>query len=174
MSESIRKGDGISILGIHHVGVTVNDVEVAVRFWSALLGVEPLWRRRLDGPYLGRVTGYPGIHIEAAMLPLPGGGHMEILEYQISDRSTNPEATANPGNVHLCFHSDDVAAMFARAVELGARPVSEGPVEVTVGPNAGAVACYLRAPDGVTIEFFQPPPGHPGSPVGVPKFEHER
>lgn len=141
---------------LHHIGITVSDVDVAVRFWSALLEVEPLWRRRLDGSYLARITGYPGVHVEAALLPLPGGGNLEILEYQTSDRSVNPEATKNPGNVHVCFQTDDVAAMFARAVELGARPVSEGPVEVTVGPNAGAVICYLRATDGVTVEFFQP------------------
>lgn len=143
--------------GIHHVGVTVSNLDEAVRFWTAVLGVEPLWKRRLDGPYLPLITGYPGIEIEAAMLPLPGGGRMELLDYQ-TDRVTNAEATANPGNVHICLEVDEVQAAFDRAVEAGARPVSPAPVPISEGPHQGAYACYLRAPDGVTLELFQHPP----------------
>ena len=36
--------------------------------------------------------------------------------------------------------------------ELGERP---GPAAVTVGPDAGAKACYLGDPDGITLELFQ-------------------
>lgn len=148
----------VGVNALHHVGVTVSDISAAATFWASILGVEPLWRRRLDGPYLSEITGYSGIEIEAAMLPLPGGGHMELLEYQTEDKASNPDSTANPGNVHICVLTDDIEGMFARAVALGCRPVSKQPIPVSEGPNAGAVACYLRAPDGVTLEFFQRPP----------------
>jgi hypothetical protein len=37
--------------------------------------------------------------------------------------------------------------------------VSDGPVTVDGGPNAGARAAYLRIHDGVTLELFQPASG---------------
>lgn len=160
-------GDGDGAAGaaglrrLHHLGVTVADVGRSAAFWSAFLGVEPRWRRVLDGEYLGGITGYRGIHLDAAVIDLPGGDGavLEILEYLIPDKHPNPPDTANPGNVHICLAVDDIGAMRERALACGAVPVSPGPVEVTVGPNAGARACYLRDPDGITLELLQPPPG---------------
>lgn len=99
--------------------------------------------------------------MDAAVIDLPGGDGavLEILEYLIPDKHPNPPDTANPGNVHICLAVDDIGAMRERALACGAVPVSPGPVEVTVGPNAGARACYLRDPDGITLELLQPPPG---------------
>ncbi|CAN5841898.1 VOC family protein [soil metagenome] len=143
--------------GFHHVGITVADRDRSIRFWSTVLDVEPLWVQTLDGPYLGSIVGHPGIHLRAAMLPLPGGGRLEILEYLLDDRITNSVETANIGNVHICIETLDIDAVWARAVGAGASPVSPGPVDVTVGPNAGAKACYLRDLDGITLELIQSP-----------------
>lgn len=126
-------------------------------FWSCVLGFEPFWVQLLDGPYLGGITGYDGIHIKAAMLPMPGGGRLEILEYILDDRTVNSDATANVGNVHICLQADDIEACVTRAVAAGARRVGSGPLQITVGPNVGARVCYLRDPDGVTLEFITSP-----------------
>jgi len=144
-------------VGFHHVGITVADRDRSVAFWTCVLGVEPLWLQILDGSYLGAITGYEGIHLKAAMLPLPGSGRLEILEYLLDDRVVNSDATANVGNVHICLQADDIDVGVSRAVAAGARIVGSGPARVTVGPNAGARVCYLRDPDGITLEFIQPP-----------------
>ena len=141
---------------VHHIGITVRDVGRSVEFWKAFLGVEPRWRQILDGGYLGDVTGYQGIHLDAAVIELPGGTLLEILDYLTDDKSPNPDATANPGNVHICFETDDIDELWERALAAGARAVSPGPVEVTEGPNTGVRAGYLRDPDGITIELFNP------------------
>ena len=142
---------------IHHVGITVRDVDRSVAFWSAFLGVEPRWRQVLDAPYLGDVTGYPGINIDATVIDLPGGAILEILEYKHDEKTPNPPDTANPGNVHVCFQVDDIEAMWQHAIDCGASPVSPGPVLITRGPNTGVRGCYLRDPDGITFELFRPP-----------------
>ena len=144
-------------LRFHHVGITVADRDRSVAFWSCVLETEPLWVQLLDGSYLGGITGYQGIHIKAAMLPMPGGGRLEILEYLLDDRAANSDATANVGNVHICLQADGIEASVTRAVAAGARRVGSGPMRVTIGPNAGARVCYLRDPDGITLEFIQPP-----------------
>jgi hypothetical protein len=112
----------------------------------------------LDRPYLGRHVGYPGVEIDAAFLDLPGGTVLELLHYRIDEKVPNQEATANPGNVHVCLTVDDAPTAWARAVHAGARPlVADGPIEVDGGPNKGARAAYLRIHDGITLELFQPP-----------------
>jgi len=144
---------------VHHVGMSVADLDAALDFWRGFLGVEPRWRTVLDRPYLGRHVGYPGVAIDAAFVDLPGGIVLELLDYRVEGRSANPEATANPGNVHLCLEVADARAAWERAVAAGARPiVPEGPVDVDAGPNRGAHAAYLRIHDGITLELFEPPP----------------
>jgi catechol 2,3-dioxygenase-like lactoylglutathione lyase family enzyme len=144
---------------VHHVGMTVASLEAALAFWEAFLGVEARWRTVLERPYLGRHVGYPGVTIDAAFVDLPGGIVLELLAYRVDDATTLPEATANPGNIHLCLEVADAQSAWERAVSLGARPVvPDGPVDVDGGPNRGARAAYVRIHDGITLELFQPPP----------------
>ncbi len=145
---------------VHHVGMTVASLEAALAFWEAFLGKPARWTTVLDRPYLSRVVGYPDVAIKAAFVDLPGGVVLELLDYhQVAGRSANPQATANPGNMHLCLKVADAQAAWQHAVGCGAVPVSpDGPVAIDGGPNIGAKAAYLRIHDGITIELFQPPP----------------
>jgi catechol 2,3-dioxygenase-like lactoylglutathione lyase family enzyme len=147
-----------SASAVHHVGMSVASIDDALTFWESFLGVPARWRTTLDQPYLGKIVGIPGVSINAAFVDLPGGVILELLDYQL-DKRANPEATANPGNIHLCLGVEDAGAAWRHAVDCGARPVrSEGPVEIDHGPNVGARVAYLRIHDGITLELFQPPP----------------
>lgn len=147
-----------TVTDVHHVGMSVADLDEALAFWRAFLGSEPRWRSLLDRPYLGRHVGHAGVRIDAAFVDLPGGTVLELLDYHVSGKATNADDTANAGNVHLCLGVADAGAAWDRAVAAGARPlVPEGPVEVDGGPNQGARVAYLRIHDGITLELFQTP-----------------
>lgn len=155
---------GVGIPRVHHIGMSVGSLDQALAFWEPFLGVKARWRTVLDRPYLGRHVGYPGVSIDAAFVDLPGGAILELLDYRVAGKAQGSDATANPGNVHLCLTVDDARATWERAVALGARPiVPDGPIEVDGGPNRGARAAYLRIHDGITLELFQPPPAPPAS-----------
>ncbi len=150
-------GGSETLRAVHHVGVTVADLERSLAFWSRLTGASPRDRRTLDGPGVGRLVGYPGARMERAWLDFPGGVALELLEYTEPLEPAYPEGTAHPGNIHVCLDVDDVDAARDHALTCGARPVG-GPIDVAAGPREGARVAYVRDPDGITIELFQPPP----------------
>ena len=142
---------------LHHVGITVADLDAAVAFWERLLAVPSRDRRVLQGPQLGTMVGYPGIHIDSCWIDLPGGVALELLRYLDRDDTTYDPGTAHPGNVHVCLRVDDMDAAHAHALACGAVPVSPHPIDVAAGPRAGARLAYVRGLDGVTIELVQDP-----------------
>ncbi len=145
--------------GLHHIGASVASLDVALEFWAAFLGVRARSRALLSRPYLGLSTGYPGVVIEVALLDLPGVV-LELLAYRYDGLEQQPEATCNPGHVHLCLRVDDADTGWRHAVAAGARPMNpDGPVLVDAGPNEGARVCYLRIHDGISLELFQPATG---------------
>ena len=158
MPVAVPATSSAAVTGVHHVGMSVQRLDDALAFWEPFLGRAARWRTTLDRPYLGVHVGYPGVQIEAAFVDLPGGGVIELLEYRVDERTPVDEATANPGNVHVCLLVEDARAVWEHAVACGARPlVATGPVTVDAGPNEGARAAYLRVHDGITLELFQPP-----------------
>jgi catechol 2,3-dioxygenase-like lactoylglutathione lyase family enzyme len=140
---------------VHHIGVTVADMDRAVLFWERLLGATARDRRVLQGPQLGTMVGYPGIRIDSCWIDLPGGVALELLRYLERDETPYEPGTAHPGNVHVCLRVADMDAAHAHALACGARAVSERPIDVIAGPRAGSRLAYLRDPDGVTIELVQ-------------------
>jgi catechol 2,3-dioxygenase-like lactoylglutathione lyase family enzyme len=145
------------VLGIHHSGISVEDLDTALAFWEPFLGTKARFRGMLDRPYLAQSVGYPGVAIEAALFDLPDGRMLELLDYQVEGRERQPDDSFHPGHTHTCLTVSDCNEAWRRAVDAGAIPRSpDGPVEVDAGPNRGALVCYLRLPDGNSLELFQP------------------
>ncbi|HET9052361.1 MAG TPA: VOC family protein [Candidatus Dormibacteraeota bacterium] len=143
---------------VHHVGITVTDLERSIAFWTRMLGRPERDRRMLDGPRLGSLLGYPVARIDSCWFDLPGGVALELVRYLDRDDAAYAPGTAHPGNVHVCLHVDEMDAAHAHALACGAVAVSERPIEVAAGPRAGTRLAYVRDPDGITIELVQAPP----------------
>jgi catechol 2,3-dioxygenase-like lactoylglutathione lyase family enzyme len=143
--------------GIVHVGVTVADLERAVRFYTEGLGLDVTARQTSAADYLA-VTGYPGLEIATAFVGAPEDGvRIELQEYRrVGEHGSREPGTAPVGSSHICLRVDDVSATLERAEAAGGRRVTD-PVDIDSGMNDGGAAVYLRDPDGYTIELFQPP-----------------
>jgi catechol 2,3-dioxygenase-like lactoylglutathione lyase family enzyme len=143
------------VSSLFHVGITVSDLERAVRFYTEGLGFEEVLRQRSDAPYLA-LTGYRGVEIAAAFVRLEDGLTLELQEYRRVEAVARAPGTAAPGSSHLSLKVDDLDELLARVEAAGGRRVTEA-VDIDRGVNAGARAVYLRDPDGYTIELFEPP-----------------
>jgi catechol 2,3-dioxygenase-like lactoylglutathione lyase family enzyme len=150
----------VRFVGLDHIGYTVTSLDRSIPFYTALLGEEPFLRKTWDVEYVGRIVGYPGVVLEAAFWRLTRDTVFELLEYLEPPPGRVDMETYNAGNSHLCLVTGDLAADFERL-----RGVAEfrhpEPVEIPWGPYTGGKACYLRDPDGISIELIELPPGGP-------------
>jgi catechol 2,3-dioxygenase-like lactoylglutathione lyase family enzyme len=148
----------VRFAGLDHVGFAVADLDRSVAWYSRFLGEPPSLRDVWDVEYVSRIVGYPRCVLEAAFWTLPGGTVLELIEYRSPPPGSVDMETYNAGNAHLCLLTDDLDADFERLRGFAAFRDPE-PVEIPWGPYRGGRACYLRDPDGISIELMQPPPG---------------
>ena len=150
----------MGLTGILHTGLTVSDLDRSIAFYRDLLGLELITQWDSSQPYLRTVVGYPDAELRIALLRLPAsdgapGHHIELLEYRRPRGSRGDANTYNPGNGHVAFMVDDLAATYAQLRARGVR-FKSAPVDITHGRNAGGKAVYFFDPDDITLEMIQP------------------
>ena len=116
-----------------HTMVRVRDLDVALRFYRDLLGLEEL--RRKDVPQ-GRYT----------LVFLAAPGQRDVAELELTF-NWDPEDYGGARNFgHLAYQVDDIYAVCQRFQDAG--------VVVNRPPRDGHMA-FVRSPDGISIELLQ-------------------
>ena len=145
---------------LHHVGLTVSDIERSIAFYRDVLGMTLIRRRETDADYIGTQTGFPGVKLAAASFKVSpdSEGSMEIVQYLSHAGEPVERGTNRAGSSHICFTVNDIQSTYD-ALRAKGVPFKSEPVAITSGPNEGGYVAYLHDPDGYTLEVFQPPPG---------------
>jgi len=146
------------LAGIHHLGLTVADIERSIEFYRDTLGMTLVGRRLcVEEGYVAKQTGYKGVKLSVASFRVRPDSlnSLEIVEYlnhlgEPADTSTN-----RPGGTHLCIVVDDLEAAYKDLKSKGVRCKSD-PVEITAGPNRGGKVIYFFDPDNYVLEMFEP------------------
>lgn len=142
--------------GLHHVGVTVRDLEASIRFYHDVLGLdfvnEPSpW---FDGQELGPAVGVPGAALRQVSLRL-GETVLELLEYKSPPSlTTEPLKSNNIGASHVAFVVEDIEAKKGELEAKGIQFYSDVNV-VDEGVLAGWRWVYFQDPDGYPLELVQ-------------------
>jgi catechol 2,3-dioxygenase-like lactoylglutathione lyase family enzyme len=142
--------------GLHHVGVTVKDLDASIRFYHDVLGLsfanEPTpW---FEGEELSRGVGVPGAALRQVSL-LAGDTTVELLEYRSPPSETSgPLKSNNRGASHVAFLVDDIES---KKAELEAKGIAfYGAVNVVDdGVLAGWRWVYFDDPDGYPLELVE-------------------
>ena len=159
----------IGMTGLDHVGFSVSDLDRSIGFYRLLLEREPVMRRLYPEQYVAKVVGYDVVDLDAAFFEMGESGViLELLEYRRPTSACVDMETYNVGNAHLCLIVRDLQAEYERLIPHGVAFRSEAPVDIPIGPYKGGKACYLRDPDGISIELLEPPPS------GGPDFSGEK
>jgi lactoylglutathione lyase len=156
MSDSTRAW---SLTDLHHVGLTVRDVEESIRFYRDTLGMTMVGRReRVTAEYISKQTGYDGVEMSVASFrpTTDSVQSLEVVQYLTQSGEPSDQSTNRPGNSHLCFLVDDFMSCYEDLKAQGVRFKSD-PVQISAGPNEGGLVVYFFDPDGHPLEMFQPP-----------------
>jgi catechol 2,3-dioxygenase-like lactoylglutathione lyase family enzyme len=146
------------ILATDHTGITVSNLERSLAFWRDVLGFELSHRAHQTGELATEITGIPGAEISLAVLKVPGGHKIELLQYMApANRKKNVDLRpCDVGSAHVALTVDDLDAVLEKVAACGWNAAGK-PQTLTTGPNAGKRVIYVSDPDGTTIEFMQPP-----------------
>jgi len=135
-----------------HVGITVNDLDVATAFFVGL-GLEVEGRTFVEGEFIDTVCGITGARTEIVMLRQPGGGTgLELSRFVRPDLTPgSPNAMANElGLRSVAFEVADLHASVDRLASDGYGLVGGlGQYE-----NAWLMA-YVRGPEGIIVALAQ-------------------
>ena len=103
-------------MGVHHVGVAVEDLDEAISSYERLFGGELAGRQTQDEQ-----------GVEAASL-LVGNGHVELLSPLAPDTPLGRFlAKRGPGMHHVAYEVDDISAELVRLKGEGARLIDATP-----------------------------------------------
>lgn len=110
------------IEGVHHVSVSVPDIELARRFYIDLLGAEEVaateWQP--GNAWIDAIVGIEGSGAKTFMARLKNI-HIEVFEYTAP--VSPPQDPLRPVNLngytHIGFQVDDIVAVYEKMVEAG-------------------------------------------------------
>ena len=142
--------------GLHHVGITVRDLDRAIDFYHSVLGLgfvnEP--SPVFDDPGLGAAVGVPDAALRQVSLAL-GDGILELLEYiQPASPIDAPLPQNALGAQHVAFLVDDIHAKKAELEAKGVEFYSDVNV-VDEGVLAGWRWVYFSDPEGNALELVE-------------------
>jgi catechol 2,3-dioxygenase-like lactoylglutathione lyase family enzyme len=140
------------VRGIHHVGITVSDLDRSLGFYRDLLGMRVVG---LSMEAVGSIVGVPGASARIADLDAGGGQLLELIDYGsgAADGSLRPPDAV--GSCHVSIEVDDLSAALTRLASAGYEPMGEVTTLDLGGVWEGCTIAYLQDPDGMVIELLE-------------------
>ncbi|MBO6638001.1 MAG: VOC family protein [Roseitalea sp.] len=147
----------MTVLGLHHVGFTVPDMDEAVAFFTEMFGAVTIMECGavdVDDDFMRTRLGVPqGCRIsDQRVLQVGRGGSLEVFEYTGVNDPRPIKHNGEVGAMHIAFEVDDAFEVAGRLKANGV-DVLEGPTLIKGGPMDQLVWMYLRAPWGQYLEI---------------------
>lgn len=138
------------IVGIHHVAISVPDIDQALEFYSGLLGFEVVQRGgwEKDNPLADRAIGLADTHARMVMLKAPNA-YIELFQYSHPTPEDKRARPCDHGYTHFCLQVDGIQAEHDRLSAAGMQFVGD---PVDFGEMS---AIYGRDPFGNVIELYE-------------------
>lgn len=132
------------ILKLDHIGIAVQDIDDALKFFENALGLK-----------LDHLASEEGGKTDVAFLPI-GGSEVELVQTHDAESGLGKFlAKRGEGIHHICLEVDDIEAAMARLKENGAQLIDETPRVNASGMRYAFI--HPKSAHGVLIELYQKP-----------------
>ncbi len=150
--------------GHDHTGVTVPDMDQAVKFFTEIIGCK---KAMSFGPFSDPKGNFMkdvldvnprAVITQITMMRCGSGSNIELFSYQSPDQKVVQPRNSDVGGYHIAFYVDDIRAAdaFLKAHKVWTH---FGPVPIKEGPAAGQAILYFKAPWGLQFEAISYPDG---------------
>lgn len=147
---------------VESIGISVNDLDRAVAFYTNVLGFERTGEREITGDGYERLYGVFGLRLRTAELRL-GDERVELMQFLAPRGRPTPADSKSHDRwfQHVAIVVSDMDRAYAHLRAHKVEHASTGPQLLPAwNPNAGGIsAFYFRDPDGNHLEVLQFPPG---------------
>jgi len=162
---SSAHADGMpGMRGHDHTGVTVPDMDQAVKFFTEIVGCK---KAMSFGPFSDPKGTFMkdvldvnprAVISQITMMRCGYGSNIELFSYQSPDQKVVQPKNSDVGGYHIAFYVDDIRAAdaFLKAHKVWTH---FGPVPIKEGPAAGQIILYFKAPWGLQLEAISYPDG---------------
>ncbi len=154
-----------TLTGIHHVALTVPDLDAAVAFYTGVIGgrerfrLGPFDARELPPAADGRDWTHASVNVPDACVRLAlvdlgdRGTPIELFEYARPAGRPDPPGNHDAGGHHVALHVRDLEAAAAYLREHGLEVFDR--IDIDDGPAAGQHIRYVLDPWGNQLELIE-------------------
>lgn len=146
------------VKSLFHPVVATGELDDALAFYRDLLGLQVTFRDDHDPAAIAALFGYDDPVVHAAVVAMPDGSEIELVEFERPRGVAVRRAAGDPGLMAINLLVTDVEAIVDRLTAAGWPPTS--PVVPQVLPDGGRIKVVVcRAPDDVMLILVELPPG---------------
>lgn len=154
---------------IESVGITVKDMDRAVKFYTEVLDFKKISDREFSGEEFEKLEGIFGLHIRVVRMQL-GNEFIELTDYLTAGGKSIPEEMQSNdlSFQHIAIVVGDMDKAYARLRKYNVEHVSTAPQTLPLSnmAAAGIKAFYFHDPDNHNLELIWFPKGK-----GQPKWQ---
>ncbi|MFC7080668.1 VOC family protein [Halorussus caseinilyticus] len=159
MSDESRSGVPTA-RNVHHVSITVPDLDEAVDFFVDVLGAELLYEK---GPFADpefmetNLNVHPEAEGQLAMLRFGPTTNLELFEWDSPDQEEGHPSNSDVGASHLGIQVEDIDAAIDYLEGVEGVEILGTPQHNEEGPTGGLTYVYFTAPWGYQLELLEAP-----------------
>ncbi len=145
----------MTIKSAEHFSFTVSNIEDTLHFFHDLMGLDFTPVTEVESPDIQRLVGIRDAVLRVAIVHVPDGTNIELIEYIRPEGKKVDSRPCNAGIAHIAFQVDDIERMYRELTAKGVNFVSP-PVWAPGNDGKGKWGvAYLKGPDDITIEVIE-------------------
>lgn len=140
------------ITGIRHIGIVVNDIENAIKFWVGLLGFKVITDQLEEGEFIDKLLGLENVSVRTVKLSAQDGSLIELLNFMSHKGSVawegNPYQT---GLTHVALNIRDIKGIVSSLEQNGYNKINK----IQKSLDGKVLVCYLKGFEDILLELVE-------------------